>query len=387
MARKRLHGDGAVGQRADGRWWYRIRVGPAKQRKAIYAKSRAELFAKIADEKAKNGGEFKGRPRATVAKYLESWLEHDVKPNRAKSTYVVYRAQIHHVVSIIGDVRLLDVDAALIKSLYQRLRDRALGKCTLKKVHTTMTTAWNAAVKEDLVPRNPFDRVEAPRYHEPEMRFLDADECRRLLETARPTRYFALVALLLATGARFGEVSALTWRDVDWEHRRIVLQRGHSEASGKVEAQRTKTATSKRGIDVDRATMSLLAEHRKAMLREGHGSGLVFVGPDGGALRRGNFRKRYWMRLVLAASLEGLRPHELRHTHATMLLTAGIHPKVVAERLGHATVKITLDRYSHVVPAIHREAAERIEGLLYGRETPAARLPFDTQSLAHRDVR
>ena len=317
----------------------------------------------------------KERSRLTVRSYLADFLENDVVPNLAPQTIAAYRTWIGHALPIIGGMQLRDVDARVVDKLYSTLRREKRGACTIAKVHAVLTRAWNLAVRKEFVQRNPFNQVEPPSYETPEVRYLTVDESQRLLEIASTTRWYPLIALLLATGMRIGEAAGLRWRDIDWDRNRISIRVGQTDVDGQIEAKRTKTKKSRRYVDVDAKTMQIMAVHRKNMLRDGHSSHTVFVGPDGGVLRRANFRKRDWIPLVAAAGLEGVTPHDLRHTHATMLLTAGENPKVVSERLGHESIKITLDTYSHVIPAIHRGAADRIGELLYldGEPSPARR--------------
>jgi integrase len=196
------------------------------------------------------------------------------------------------------------------------------------------------------------------------MKFLSAEQSQHLLKFAAADRFHALYVLAISTGMRMGELFALAWPDIDFDSASIMVQRSLEEISGELTIKEPKTPTSRRRIDLPAFAVDALQGHRRRMLAEGHVAGPVFCDTKGGYLRRSNFRRNSFEPLLARGDLPEVRFHDLRHTAATLLLLRGIHPKIVSERLGHARVQITLDRYSHVLPTMQKEAADQLERLL-----------------------
>lgn len=229
-----------------------------------------------------------------------------------------------------------------------------------------------------LIARNPADAVTSPRPSRPEIRVLGAEDVDQLLEAAAPTSLYALLYLALSTGARQGELLALRWEDVDLERGTMHIARTIQRSPGQgVSYRPPKTHRSSRAVSLSPEVVALLREHRRAQaehrLKMGpayKNRGLIFASSTGAPMDAGNLRRTF-ARLVRDVGLPHLRFHDLRHTAATLMLRAGVHPKVVSERLGHATVSVTLDTYSHVLPDLQRDAAQALDGVL----GPAIRRP------------
>jgi integrase len=144
----------------------------------------------------------------------------------------------------------------------------------------------------------------------------------------------------------------------------VFVQRSLEEAKGQLHLKDVKSRSSRRRIDLSRRTVTALHEHRKQMLVEGHIDGPVFCAPEGVYLRKSNVVRRSFLPIVKRAGVPRIRFHDLRHTCATLLLIANVNPKVVSERLGHASIQITLDTYSHVLPTMQKRAAEKMDRIL-----------------------
>jgi integrase len=164
----------------------------------------------------------------------------------------------------------------------------------------------------------------------------------------------------LDSGAHPGELFALLWSDVDLEGRYIIITKSLEEINGVLRIKPTKTAKSRRRIDLSAKTAATLGEHRKAMLAEGHIAGPVFCDTQGTYLRNSNLRRNSFVPILAKAKLPHIRLYDLRHTSATLLLLADVPVKVVSERLGHSSITLTLDTYSHVLPTMQRRAADLI---------------------------
>ena len=225
-----------------------------------------------------------------------------------------------------------------------------------------------------MIPANPAALVELPKRRHREMSALTPAEAARFLAAAREDRCGLLFELLLVTGARPSEALALTWTDLDVQHRTLSIVRTLVRVDGAWQFADTKTPRSRRSVPISADLTSRLEEHRLAQgeerLRLGPEyarHGLIFASAVGEPLDLHNLRPRHFRKILKRAGLPPtLRLYDLRHSCASLLLAAGEHPKVVSERLGHASTAMTLDVYSHVVPSMQRAATDRLEAILSG---------------------
>lgn len=295
-----------------------------------------------------------------VACFLtERWLsavEHSVRA----STFVGYRSHVtRHIVPELGSVGLADLDASMINAFHASLLSDGLCPTTVRRVHATLHRALGDAVKWGLRPDNPAGRSDPPRTRRhPELRTWSAAELRFFLTHVRDDEWFALWFLLATTGMRRGEALGLRWPDVDLERGCLAVRRTVISISGRIEWSEPKSARGRRVVALDPATAEVLRSW-------GPGDGLVFCGGDGSPLDPTAVSKRF-VRLVADSGLPRIRLHDLRHTHATLALQAGVNPKIVSERLGHATVAFTLDVYSHALQHLQQKAADKVAALVFG---------------------
>ena len=219
--------------------------------------------------------------------------------------------------------------------------------------------------------RNPADLADPPRVaaHGHERRTWSAEQLAAFLTSQHDDRHYALWHTLAMTGMRRGEALGLRWQDVDLEAGRLSVRRAPVPCGREVLVSEPKTACGRRVVALDPETVAVLKDQAARQLKEQQDAGwtetgLVFTCEDGAALHP-EIVSRLFRKAVKESMLPVIRLHDLRHTHATLALRAGIHPKVVSERLGHATVSITLDTYSHAIPAMQEEAAAMIAGLVF----------------------
>jgi integrase len=222
-----------------------------------------------------------------------------------------------------------------------------------------------------MVPRNVTEAVEPPRPAPKEMRPLSPAEARRLLDAAGGERFEALYVLAVTTGMRQGELLALKWQDVDLQNGTLSVGRTLTRVGGRVALGEPKTKKSRRSIRLTPRAAGTLRAHLERQLREievlgdrYQDQGLLFATDTGGPINPSNLRKRSLAPLLRKARLPHIRFHDLRHTCATLLLTQGTHPKFIQELLGHATVAITLDTYSHVMPSMGDQTARAMHQAL-----------------------
>src|SRR5215204_3975801 len=222
-----------------------------------------------------------------------------------------------------------------------------------------------------MVPRNVSDAVKPPRPDPREMRPLSPVEARKLLDAAQGDRLEALYVLAVHTGMRQGELLALKWQDVDMENATVSVRRTLTRSGGRYALGEPKTKKSRRSIRLAPQAAEALRQHLERQLSEMQmlgdayaDEGLVFTTDTGAPINPSNVRQRSFAPLLRKAGLPHIRFHDLRHTCATLLLSKGTHPKFVQELLGHATVAITLDTYSHVIPSMGDHTARAMQDAL-----------------------
>lgn len=258
-----------------------------------------------------------------------------------------------------------------LQRFYSEKLDSGLSASTVRKFHNILHAALRHAVRMQLLAANPTDVVTAPKPRRTEMTVLDEQASATMLRAAQGSELYLPLLLAVGTGMRRGELLGLRWSDVDLEAGTLTVAQTLQEAYGEVLFKEPKTTKSRRRITLPELVVEALRAHRveqaaRTLAREpGYvESDLVLPAPGGGPWWPSNF-DRMWRRFKKRQGLE-IRFHDLRHTHATQLLKAGIHPKVVSERLGHASIGITLDTYSHVLPGMQEEAAAKIDAGLRG---------------------
>ncbi len=328
--------------------------------------------------------------RLTLGDYLRRWLDDSARPRLAPTTTANYETLIErHIIPALGRVPLAALQPLHLQEFYLgRLeggRVRGSGGVsprTVVLIHTVLHAALKQAVRWQLLSRNPADCVDVPRSRRPRVRTLSAEELPSFLEVIRGHRDEHLIQMALYTGLRRGELLALRWEDVDLEARSVRVRHGLVRTDGGMTLAGPKTKRSQRQVTVSDVALGILREVRRQQaeqkLRLGsryHDGGYVFCNSDGSLIDPSSVTHRF-ADLARATGFPGLRFHDLRHTHATLLLMQGIHPKVVQDRLGHETITTTLDTYSHVLPTLQREAAAAIDAAIGHRlGTDKARRP------------
>jgi integrase len=375
VSKKRGNGEGSITKRDDGRWMarYTVRTIKGPKRRTVYGRTRAEASAKLAKAMAdRDGGLIFDAGSLTVGDYLDRWLSNSVKDTVRERTYERYEEILRlHVKPALGRLKLKALTPAHVQDFYRDRLDNAFSPATVQKIHVILHKALSQAVSWSLVPRNAGEAVRAPRPAPKEMRPLSPDEARRLLETAGGDRLEALYVLAIHTGMRQGELLGLKWENVDLAANAIRVRHTLLRTKGRVILGEPKTKKSRRTVHLTGAASRALEEHleRQLKIMERLGDlyrdqGLVFTTEVGTPINPSNLRKRSFAPLLQKAGLPRLRFHDLRHTCATLLLSKNIHPKYVQELLGHATVSITLDTYSHVLPGMGNQVADAMEDVL-----------------------
>jgi integrase len=307
--------------------------------------------------------------KTTLGEFFDRWLRDYVRPNLSPRTYEGYEEICrHHLAPFFGNLTLNELKAEHLQRYNSEKLSSSLSAMTVRHHHTVLHKALQTAIKWELISRNPADAVEPPKVVRHEMKTWNNDEVNQFLESAKGTPYYALFYTLLYTGLRRSEALALRWQDVDLLGCQISVSRSmHYLRGGKVIFRQTKTDKSQRTVALSPSTSLMLSDYRKNKEAESipigralSDSDLVFSDIEGKPFLP-NSVTHAWIKLVRHTGLKSIRLHDARHTHASLMLKQGIHPKIVQERLGHSSISITLDTYSHVAPGLQEAAARRFD--------------------------
>lgn len=309
------------------------------------------------------------RTSLQLGDYLTDWMKR-AAPNLKPTTAGGYARAIVKISEKLGKVRLQDLAPIQIEEMYFDLVKEGLSPKTVRNTHSVLRRALADAERLGLVLRNAAAAARPPSVPHHEQQTWSAAELNTFLAGLHDHRLLASVVLLATTGLRRGEMLGLRWTDVDLDAGKLSVIQTITTVRGHPVVSPTKTKKSRRRVTLDVATVGALRAHKRLQAKERlaagsawHQTGLVFTQEDGSALHP-ELYSHWFARCVSKAPVPRIRLHDLRHTHATLALAAGIHPKVVSERLGHATVGITLDLYSHVTDSLDKEAAETIAALV-----------------------
>jgi integrase len=364
---------GQIIKRADKRWLVRMFTGRDENGKRRYANKTIRGTKKDAQkwltkaQRDKDMGVFVEPSAETVSQFLTKWLETIARPRVSERTFEGYEWVIGLAKDYLGDMRLSALRPADIQRFYS-----TLSSSMARHVHAPLRSAFSQAVKWNLLLSNPCDSAELPRHEAKEMIAFNRDEAARFL--AIKDKYQAFFAFAIITGARPSETLALRWSDIDMDKATVTIQRTLQWHKGKGKGwyfSEPKTRKSRRCVPLPASLVQQLRDHRakqgQELLALGIRSELVFCNEIGTPLLRRNLISRHFKPILTKAKLPTTtRLYDLRHSCASLLLQAGVHPKIVSERLGHASVTLTMDVYSHVLPGMQEAATAQLETMLYG---------------------
>jgi integrase len=316
-----------------------------------------------------HSGVYVSPSQETFGSYLRSWLEGKRSQVRA-GTFRSYEWLVDkHIIPHVGTVPIAKLQPRHLQALYTALQETDLSNRSILHAHRLISQALEQALKWGMVQRNVAKLVDPPKPRRVEMQVWSEDELDRFLEAARSSRYHIAFVLLAATGMRVGELLALTWDAVDLDAGIAQVLRSYSYTGKGYKLEEPKTESGRRPIDLPASVVEALRQHRARQAEERlkagplwEDHGLVICTALGRPVLQHNLRTLF-LRLARNAGLPRIRLHDLRHTHATILLKRGVHPKVVQERLGHSDITVTLNTYSHVVPGLQAAAAKAIDPL------------------------
>ena len=309
--------------------------------------------------------------RITVAQYLDRWLDNYAVVNVRPITLARYRSLVKRLKTLLGEVSLQKLRPDRVQASYSVLLRDGLSAGTVLAYHRLLHQALSHAVGLQLIPTNPAAAVKPPRARPAEKRALTPAEVEVLLASIQDDEMRRIAHVAVTTGARLSEVVALTWKSVDLEGRQMAITRAAHYLPGKgVSFEEPKSAAGRRTIALARSTIATLQEQKRAQaeqrLRIGPSwSDRDLVFPDQlGEVRRPYAVSARFARLATVAEFDDITFHNLRHTHATVLLRGGVNVKLVAARLGHANAAVTLQTYQHMQPDLAEHVADVVDDLL-----------------------
>ncbi|MDQ4000206.1 MAG: site-specific integrase [Actinomycetota bacterium] len=376
MTKKNGNGEGGITRHKKSGLYmarYTIETPTGKKRKTVYGKTRDEAHGKLIDALSnRNQGLIFDADNMNIGQYLGRWLADSVRDTVRSTTFERYEQMVRlHIRPVLGKTKLKSLTPAHVRGLYRERLDAGLSRRTVQYVHVTLHKALKQAVMDGLIPRNATEAVRPPQVRREEMRPLAPEQVKVLLEAARGERLEALYVLAVTTGLRQGELLGLKWEDVDLEDGTLRVRRTLVTAKGGPQLTTPKTKGSRRTVRLTQSTVNALRRHLEQQLGEidragslWRENGLIFCSETGDPLDRRNVTAHRFKPLLKRAGLPQIRFHDLRHTCATLLLGRNVNPKIVSEMLGHASIAITLDTYSHVLPNMQSEAAKAMEDAL-----------------------
>jgi integrase len=383
MARKRGQNEGSIFQRKDGRWCGVLNLGcenGRRKRKHFYGATAAAVQQELLKARSDRS---QGLPvtveHQTVAQYLDHWLEHTLKAKAKPRSYESFSTIARlHIKPSIGRIQLHKLAPQHIQKLLDEKSKNGLSPQTVTNIRTVLRSALSQAVKWSLVSRNSAALVNAPRISRKRIEPLNPEHARKLLEVAKGSRYEAIYIVALTLGLRRGEVLGMRWSDVDFDERALRVSQSIQRLSTGVQGQKselrateTKTDGSRRTIALPNSVVRALRVHRarQAQDRLAAGTswedhGLVFTNRIGRPIEPILIHRAYKALLKEAGLPTTLRFHDLRHSAASLLLSQGVHPRAIMELLGHSSITVTMNVYGHVMPAMMRDAADKMDAIL-----------------------
>lgn len=346
------------------------------KRKYVYGSSREEVRKKVgANVRAVETGTMSDSRGLTVGEFLDQWLEDVVRPNVRPWTYAGYEVHVRlHLKPTIGRVQLDKLTPLNVQQLLNARVDAGLKPKSVRYIRGTLRTALNQAVRWGLISRNAAALVDSPRVEHYEIQPFTPDEARTFLAAMKGDRLEALYSVALTMGLRQGEALGLRWQEVDLDLGYLRVSKQLQRFDGQTQLVEPKTSRSRRTIAMPQSIVAALKDHRERQLAEKglagtrwEENGLVFTTPLGRPVDATRVSKEFHDHLK-RAGLPQRRFHDLRHSCATLLLVQGVSPRVVMDVLGHSQIAMTMNTYSHVIPELRRQAADRMDELLHDRD-------------------
>ena len=367
---KRGNNEGTIYQLPSENWRAQIYINGQRLGKTKRSKFEAQKWLRDTLGKIDHG--YTGHGANSIYEdFLNEWLTS--KSNAIKkTTWSLYDSVIrNHINPILGKIKISDLSPQKIQTLYIQKEHDGVGKRTIRVVHTILNSSLKNAVKLGAIHTNPAEATNPPNYETPEMQSYSEHEITQLLLATKETSLEALIHLAITTGLRQSELLALKWTDIDWDRNTISIQRQLKRKYEKKDYYSSLiTKSGRRTISLGVNTIDKIRDHHQQQMIEKKEMGdrweeneLIFPSTIGTPMHQRNLLRRF-KNLIQESGLREIRFHDLRHTAASLMLNHGISPLIVAKRLGHSKVSITLDTYGHLFPGMQQESANLIDGFI-----------------------
>lgn len=373
MAKRRSRGDGSVTYRAESDLWQGsislgVKPDGSRDRRTVYAKSKSECIVAIQRLRgeAKQSTVASG-PNKTVREYLKFWLGAIETAGAKPSTMESYTRYVDkYLIPLLGSAFIQQLTAYHAHTLFTSMAEVNQTNYTQRYAFRVLRTALTYAVDPlRLLPNNPLFGVKSPKHTVRKMTTWTPEQCGAFLTATRDHKYYVAFVMGIDTGMREGEILGLQWGDIDFTQRVVNVDKTLHIRDGKILGRGAlKTLSSKRTVPLTQRSVEALALQR---MRTGATSPWVVPNVEGGPVNRSNFLKDFRKAIRSVADLPMIRFHDTRHTHATVLIQAGVDPKTVAERLGHSSVTTTMQTYMHSDLKHQRAVTERLTKIMDGK--------------------
>lgn len=361
MTKRRANREGSIFKEGSSDFWCaEITLPNGKRRRKRSKKQKVVKDWLLEQRTALRSGLLLPDEKVSFGNYLDRFLADVAAPTLKPKTVDSYRWLINlHIKPNLGKIALTKLRPDHLQSLYAKKLDEGLSKRTVQHMHAVIRRSLNQALKWGLIYRNPATLVTAPTPDKRTPSTLTEAQARLFLASVEAHRWYPIYVLAITTGMRQGEILGVHWEDVDLEQGTLSIQHTIQNLRGRIIQGEPKTSGSRRKIALPEYTKAVLRQHQD---KTAETEGLLFTTSSGRPVSPRNVI-RHFHRALEKAGLPRMRFHDLRHTAATLLLKEKVHPKVVQEMLGHSTITLTLDTYSHILPDIQQEAADKMDKL------------------------
>jgi len=363
VAKRRASGEGSICfSEKEQLWIGQITLPDGKRRRKRSKTQKTIKEWLLSQREAIRDGLVVEDEKVTLGQFLDRYMSDVAAYTLRPKTLESYNSLIKiHIKPALGDIRVNQLRPAVVQKFYADKLESGLSRRTVQYIHSILHKTLDQALKWGLVVRNVCDLVEAPAPKRKTPNTWTAEQVKKFLITVKDHRWYPIYVIALYCGLREGEVLGLYFEDLDLLHDMIHVRHAVQYLVGKgLVITEPKTESSKRTVTIPGFAHDVLVEYLHPLLRN---QGLIFVTSNNTPISPRNLI-RHFKEALEEAGLPEIRFHDLRHTHASLLLAAGVHPKLVQERLGHSQISLTLDTYSHVTPNMQDGVADKFDELM-----------------------
>jgi integrase len=308
----------------------------------------------------------------TICEYLNYWLDNGCNNIRISTKEGYKRYIFKHIIPHIGNIKLNKLAPLKLQKFYTTKVNAGLSGTTVLQIHRILHKAFTQALKWQLIHFNVADCVEIPKKSNFQANFLNAEEMTKLLNISKGTPLYIPILIATTTGMRRGEVLGLTWSNIDFDNNKISIVQSLQQINKNVQLSKPKTKKSTRMISLPQALKVSLLQHRNSQIEVRQKMGELYIDKDfvcaieNGSPITPSSLNHFFCKFIKKSNLPYIRFHDLRHSYASLLVALGVQPKYISDVLGHSTIGITMDLYSHVNNSSYDMVADSIDNILLG---------------------